>query len=361
LKFAVQLATVLLVMLGVFAPLLLYFERRRGAGVLERLGASQPEFAGWRVLTLFFPTEWVDDLFRAASGPPRPFGRVAPGLAFVSLLCLVALIPVGSRYAFGAGSFSLALSPVDWGLLYFFFGSALAVHAYALRFATTRAEVVAASTAGLSFLSALAAALAGPLLVYGTQDFAEIPRAQDRIVEVFAWLHALGWSDGSLWPWLRLPAWGIFVQPLAFLLFVTSVFALCPRPDIDGDFSDAEEPPAVALWMGADLLRVSLAGALVTVFFLGGWSVPYASQASIIHWFGDLGSNVASAVCLLLHLVSFVAKVSVFLFSFSALRLAIPRLHYGEAMNLCWKVLIPLAIANVAFTALILLAMERNP
>lgn len=360
-KFAVQLATVLLVMLGVIAPLLLYFERKRGAGVLGRLGSAQPEFAGWRVLALFFPTEWVDSLFRPASGAPRPFGRVAPGTAFVSLLGLVALIPVGSRYVFGASSFSLALAPLDWGLFYFFFGSALAVQAYALRFATTRPEVVAATTAGFSFLAAMAAALAGPLLIYGTQDFTEIPRAQDRVVEAFAWSRALGWVDGSFWPWLRLPAWGVFVQPLAFLLFVTSVFALCPRPDLESDFSAAEEPPAVALWMGADLLRVSLAGALVTVFFLGGWSVPYASQATITHWFGDLGGNVASAACLLLHLLSFVAKVSAFLFLFSALRLALPRLNYGEAMNLCWKLLIPLAVANVAFTALILLAMERNP
>ena len=115
------------------------------------------------------------------------------------------------------------------------------------------------------------------------------------------------------------------------------------------------------MWMAADLLRIALAGSILTVFFFGGWAVPYASQASIVSWFAELGEGIGSVVCLVLHVVSFVVKVSAFLFAFSAVRLALPRIDAGAAMRSCWRVILPLSIANVAFTALVLLAMERNP
>ncbi len=113
--------------------------------------------------------------------------------------------------------------------------------------------------------------------------------------------------------------------------------------------------------MAADLLRVAVAGAILTVFFFGGWAIPYASQASIISWFAELGEGIGSIVCLVLHVASFVVKVSAFLFAYSAVRLALPRLDSATAMRSCWRVILPLSVANVVFTALVLLAMERNP
>jgi NADH-quinone oxidoreductase subunit H len=85
-----------------------------------------------------------------------------------------------------------------------------------------------------------------------------------------------------------------------------------------------------ALFMLSEYLHVVASSALVTVLFLGGW------------WPFDGG---------LLGVGAFAAKMGFFIFVFIWLRATLPRVRYDRLMAFGWKVLIPLALLNLAIVA----------
>jgi NADH-quinone oxidoreductase subunit H len=97
---------------------------------------------------------------------------------------------------------------------------------------------------------------------------------------------------------------------------------------------------------------------VVTSVFLGGWSVPYLSQATLVDGVARfLGEGFATGLCLVVHVTTFFAKVVAMLWLQLLVRWSMPRFRYDQLMNLCWKVLLPLALANGLLTAALALEL----
>jgi NADH-quinone oxidoreductase subunit H len=136
----------------------------------------------------------------------------------------------------------------------------------------------------------------------------------------------------------------ILIQPVAFLIFFISAVAEAKR--IPFDLPEAENELVAGyhteysgmrfgLYFLGEYVTMVVLGALVTVFFLGGWWGPVLP--SIIWFFG---------------------KVTLIVFVQIWLRATFPRLRYDQLMHLGWKVLIPAALLNIVVTGAVILLIK---
>jgi NADH-quinone oxidoreductase subunit H len=147
--------------------------------------------------------------------------------------------------------------------------------------------------------------------------------------------------------------WNIIVQPVGFMTFLVAAFAETNRapfdlpeaePELVGGYHTEYSSFKFALFFLAEYANMITASAVITTLYLGGWQVPYLELAGLPVW-----AETAA------HVAAFVVKVAALLFFFQWVRWSIPRFRYDQLMNLGWKVMLPLALANIAVTGLILL------
>ena len=97
--------------------------------------------------------------------------------------------------------------------------------------------------------------------------------------------------------------------------------------------------------------------AAVTAIFLGGWSLPWLSQQTIVSGVGSVfGTGFATILCMGLHVACFFAKLAFVVWLQMLIRWSMPRFRYDQVMDLCWKVILPLSVLNVFVTAGFMLA-----
>jgi NADH-quinone oxidoreductase subunit H len=139
--------------------------------------------------------------------------------------------------------------------------------------------------------------------------------------------------------------WNFLFQPLAGLLFITSVFAECNRMPFDlpeaeqelvGGYHTEYSAMKFALFFLAEYAHMITTSFLVVIMFFGGWVLPgYAYPA----W-----SPVA---LMIVKLVVFAAKMFLFIMFYMLIRWTIPRFRFDQLMSLAWKVMMPLALLNL--------------
>jgi NADH:ubiquinone oxidoreductase subunit H len=138
--------------------------------------------------------------------------------------------------------------------------------------------------------------------------------------------------------------WNILFQPLAALLFATSVFAECNRLPFDlpeaeqelvGGYHTEYSAMKFALFFLGEYTHMITTSFLVVVLFFGGWQV--------LPWV-DLPGGV---VGVLLKLIVISVKMVLFIVFYMLIRWTLPRFRFDQLMGLTWKVLLPLALVNV--------------
>jgi NADH-quinone oxidoreductase subunit H len=72
------------------------------------------------------------------------------------------------------------------------------------------------------------------------------------------------------------------------------------------------------------------------------------------------GQGFAVGVCIVLHVTSFLLKVVLMIWLQMALRWTLPRFRYDQVMDLCWKMILPISIANIFVTGALILFLERG-
>lgn len=146
--------------------------------------------------------------------------------------------------------------------------------------------------------------------------------------------------------WQSQHGWFILYQPLAFLLFLTSVFAECNRLPFDlpeaeqelvGGYHTEYSSFKFAMFFLAEYIHMITTSFLMAILFFGGWHFPGLNGIE-----GGLGLVVKFAVV--------AAKVGMFIMIYMLVRWTIPRFRFDQLMGLAWKVLIPLAILNLLCT-----------
>ena len=111
------------------------------------------------------------------------------------------------------------------------------------------------------------------------------------------------------------------------------------------------------VFMMADFVEIAIVAALMTTFFFGGWQVPYLYQSGF-QFPGGWEIHLPSLLVTLLQVVSFILKLFFFCWVQILVRWSLPRVRYDQLMDLGWKRLLPLGLANVVITAILILALE---
>ena len=149
--------------------------------------------------------------------------------------------------------------------------------------------------------------------------------------------------------------WFILLQPLAFMIFLTSAIAETNRTPFDlpeaeselvGGYHTEYSGIRFGLFFLSEYIAMVIVSSVATVCFLGGWLSPfeglvYGTDIPFIS--GLLGGGIHW----------FVLKVAFFLFVYLWLRWTLPRFRYDQLMGLCWKVFLPVILANIMLIAVL--------
>jgi NADH-quinone oxidoreductase subunit H len=360
-------------LLGVFVPLVAWAERKQAALVAGRPGVGRTALAGVGLAGLLQPLADTLKLLGKRSRTPvrtrRAWHEWAPALIVVATLLAFASIPWSGRYVLNETSFSLVLADVEGGVLYIFaltaMGGLATVWSGAARGGAGTLGAFRSAARSLSGDLALLFSLLPMLLIFGSLRLSEMVQWQDSSFALFALPGALSASGpaaaaaGPIWP-----AWGIFLNPPAFVLVLTAASVRAGLPPFDAESADAElvggtrsgySGASLGLLALAARLQTILVAALLTLIFLGGWAIPWLPQETLVAGITKfIGAGVANAICLGLHVICFGGKLLAVVFLQLMIRSSLPRLSYERAMDLCWKIIVPAALVDLMVTAGIL-------
>jgi len=336
--------------------LLTWQERKQSAVMQDRLGANRAPILGIRAFGLFhILSDALKMFFKEDYVPPggdKLLHTAAPFAALFFALMSFAAIPFGDTIQIAGRRIDLQVLPLNVGILFVFAMMSLGIYGTFLAGFSSNNKYaflggLRASSQMISYEITMGATLVGLLMIFGTLDLGELNRAQ----------------GGLLWGWL--PKWGIFLQPLGFLLFVTAGMAETKRIPFDlpegeseiiGYFIEYSSMKFGAFFM-TDFVETVLIAALIATLFFGGWQVPYL-QPDGFHLPGGASLALPHLVVTLLQMAAFAIKVFFFCWFLLLIRWTLPRFRYDQLMRLGWKFLLPISVLNIFATALILLIVR---
>ena len=366
---------IILVVVGALAPVITWVERKQSAVMQDRIGANRADVAGITLLGLLHPAADVLKLLSKEDVVPLGANRfmhlISPLIAAVPAIVGYAVIPFGGVYQFGDTRLSLVAADPDWGLLYIFAIGSIATYGTVMAGWSSNNNWsllggMRAAAQMISYEVTMGLSVVGIFMVFQTLKLTDMALAQDTTFRVLGFLDVLFGIPVPAWlDWVRLPAWGIFYQPLAFLMFLAAIMAENKRPPFDAPEGESEiiagfhleySGMRFGLFYMSEFIEVIVIAGLVATIFLGGWAIPYLSTQTIIGGVGSvLGTGFATGLCMLLHFGCFMTKVVVMIWLQMALRWTLPRFRYDQVMDLCWKILLPLSLANIFVTGLVIL------
>jgi NADH-quinone oxidoreductase subunit H len=372
---------ILLVVVGAIAPVITWIERKQSAVMQDRIGANRADISGITLLGLLHPLADVIKLLSKEDVVPLGANRVmhliAPLVAAAPAVIAYAVIPYGGVYTFGSHTISLVAANPDWGLLYIFAIGSIATYGTVMAGWSSNNNWsllggLRASAQMISYEVTMGLSVVGLFMVFQTLQLQDMCLAQDRTLRVLGFLEHLfripvpDWLD-----WIRLPAWGVFYQPLGFLMFLTTIMAENKRAPFDLPEGESEliagyfleySGMRFGLFFMSEFIEVVVIAGLMTTLFLGGWSVPYLSTQTIVGAIGKVfNEGFANGLCMLLHFLTFMVKVVVMIWVQMLLRWTLPRFRYDQVMDLCWKIILPLSIANIFVTGFVILLVRGTP
>jgi NADH-quinone oxidoreductase subunit H len=394
----VKIALLLFIILTVNAYLT-WFERKVVAHIQSRWGP-------YRVGPHGLLQPLADGLKFLFKEDPTPAGVdkfvyfLAPLLSLALALTSIAVIPFGPApiHLFGRDIY-LGIADVNMGILALFAITALGVYGNALAGWASNSKYpllggLRGSAQMISYELSLTMSVVGVLLMAGTFNLREIINAQE--------------SAHGLFGWQGIFSWNVFCGPLpqivGFLCFFVSAIAETNR--VPFDLPEAEQELVAgfnteyasfkfAMFFIAEYTSMITVSCLCAILFFGGWLSPFPATSTwaFTHYLPSLvlipfglwviwdgiryetilgrlilpavGTATAAAGAALLYFPQvnefiqgpfwFLSKVFVFLFIYVWMRGTLPRLRYDQLMNIGWKLLLPVSIANVIITAFAIL------
>lgn len=370
----VQIVLVMLVMVMVIATLLTLAERKWSAFMQDRTGPNRARIglpiikdmalAGLPHIATDVVKMLTKEAFRPASANRFLFA-LAPMLAFAPAFALFLIVPSGPTLtitlpaAVGGYTSTVMMSPTnpDSGLLMLFAIASLAVYGTSLAGWSSNNKFallggVRASSQMVSYEVALGLSLVGMMAAFSTVRLA----GDDGMAAMqakYLWSFRAGGFD------IGLPQWGIFLQPIGFLLFFAAAFAETKRAPFDSPEGESEivgyfleySGMQFGLFMISEFVEVVVLSGVLAAIFFGGWSLPFGNE-----WLTNL--QVMKDFPILLGAVFgtiFWVKVVLLCYLQLVIRWTFPRFRYDQIQTLGWKILLPLGLVNLfVSTALIL-------
>jgi len=341
------------------AGLLGWVERKASALIQDRIGANRAAIFGFAgaglVNTLIAdPLKFLTKEDVIPRGADRLLHTIAPCLAVFPALVTFAVIPFGDVLVIGGKEINLQVAPLNIGILYVLAMVSLGVYGVVLGgWASNNRWSLLGGIRGsaqmISYELAMGLALVAMIMTYGTVDLQAMCRAQGGVSFGF------------------LPNWGIFYQPLAFVIFMVAGIAESKRVPFDlpeseselicGYFTEYSGTKHLMFFM-TDFIEVVIVASLATVLFFGGWQVPFLERDGF--HFGETMIPLPSIVVALLGILSYTVKSMFFCWLQIMTRWTLPRFRYDQLMRLGWIGLLPLGFLNAIVTAAVILAVGSS-
>ncbi len=339
-KFLVVLVAVLHI-----PPVMIWVERRAPALMQRRRGPNRVGFFRWRLWGLLQTlADAVKLIFKEESVPGsayRGFFHLAPLIGLIPTLLFVSSIPFGPGIEIGGWKISLSVIELDIGALFILAVTGIGVYGVTLAGWASNGKFsllgsLRASAQMISYEIPLGLSLIPLVLIYGSLNLQQLIYAQSVV-----------WK------------WGIFLSPISFFIFLICMFAETNRAPFDLSEGESElvagfhteyGSAKFALFFLSEYVAMFALSCLCSVLFFGGWQIPFVSHALLVSL---LGVNLAALV----GVATLLLKAAFFMWLYVWVRWTLPRFRYDQLMNLGWKFLLPLGLANICVTALVLAVM----
>ncbi|MCZ6512683.1 MAG: NADH-quinone oxidoreductase subunit NuoH [Nitrospinae bacterium] len=349
----VKIIFILAITVGFFAPVLTWVERKQSALMQDRVGANRADILGFTALGLFHIISDAVKMFTKEDfipqGANRALHTLAPIIALVPALLTFAVIPFGGQYTLWGQEVNLVISDLDVGLLFVFAIASLATYGYVVAGWSSNNNwsllgSMRTASQMISYEVTMGLTIIGVLMVYGSMQLTQIGAAQESFFR-----------------------WGIFLQPLGFIMFFASAIAENKRVPFDAPEAESElvagyftEYSGIkfGMFFMAEFIEMVTIGAIITILFFGAWHIPFLSTATLLSMFDFLGDSFANLAVMLIHVGVFFGKVTFLIFMQMVVRWTLPRFRYDQIMKLGWKILLPLSLANVLITGIVILALN---
>ncbi len=349
----IKILFVFAVTVGFFAPVLTWVERKQSALMQDRIGANRADIMGFTVLGLFHIIADALKMFTKEDFIPEGANKVlhtiSPIIALVPALLTFAVVPFGGQYTLFDTKINLVISDLDVGLLFVFAIASLATYGYVIAGWSSNNNwsllgSMRTASQMISYEVTMGLTIIGVLMVYGSMKLTEIGAIQE-----------------DFW------RWGIFLQPVGFFMFLTASIAENKRIPFDAPEAESELVAGYfteysglkfGMFFMAEFVEMVTIGAIMTILFLGAWHIPFLTTATLLSWFDFLGTTGSNLVVMLIHVGVFFAKVVFFIYLQMIIRWTLPRFRYDQIMKLGWKILLPLSLANILVTGLVILALN---
>jgi len=338
------LAKIVIVIGGLItgAAVMVFLERKISAYIQNRIGPNRVGPKGW-----LQPIVDVVKLLMKEDIVPKSANRfvhdLAPILSISIALSTFAVIPFGNTIELFGRTVKLMIADVNVGMLYILALTSVGVYGITLAGWSSNSKYpllggLRSSAQLVSYELSMGLSIIGVIMVAGTLRLDQVVLHQTRY----------------LWGWL--PEWNILLQPIGFITFFVASFAETNRlpfdlpeaePELVGGYHTEYSGMKFGLFFLSEYANMITSSALITTLFLGGWSIPYVENFGLSPLALDL-----------LQVGAFVVKVFVVLLFYIVVRWTVPRFRYDQLMNLGWKVMLPLAIANILLTGGVLLFLN---
>jgi NADH-quinone oxidoreductase subunit H len=338
---------------------LTWLERKGAAYMQDRRGPNRARILGLTLGGIFHPlADALKFLFKEDFIPDhahRLFYQLAPMFALAPAIMTIAVIPFGPPVTIAGQTVALQIADLNVGILYLFAISGMTVYGVVLAGWASNSKypllgALRSSAQMISYEVSLGLSVVGILMVFRAVQLSEIVRVQGELL------------------FGVLPKWGVFVQPLGFILFLVALYAEANRTPFDLPEGESELVAGYhteygsfkfSMFMMAEYLHMVVGSAVLATLFFGGWQVPYLADSGFVLP-GGISFAVPAWGVLLLRIGSFVAKTLFFCWLYIWVRWTIPRFRYDQVMRLGWKVMLPLALLNIFVTGLVLLLIDQG-
>ena len=294
---------------------------RKGPNRVGPWGLLQPAADG---IKLLFKEEMVP------ADADKVLFFLAPILTMIPAIVIMAVVPIGPDVELFGRVVRLSISDLNVGLLYILSVASVAVYGIVLAGWSSANKYslmggLRASAQMISYEIALGLSIIGPIMLAGTMSLQGIIAAQQQ------------------------SAWYVVWQPVGALVFFLAGLAEVNRAPFDmpeaeqeltaGYFTEYSGMKFSLFFMG-EYIKMVAVSAIATTLFFGGYLGPYVEQ---LPWLGIL---------------YFTMKTTALLFVMIWVRLTLPRLRYDQLMSFGWKVLLPVSLANVVVTAIVIVLVD---
>jgi NADH-quinone oxidoreductase subunit H len=178
---------------------------------------------------------------------------------------------------------------------------------------------------------------------------------------------------GKIVEWQSAHAWGVFVQPVGFVLFLTALAAETKRVPFDQPEGESEivagyfleySGMKFGMFFTGEYVDLIVSSALLTTLFFGGYSLPFLHDSGVTVRFGEsilYDMKMSHLAVVLVSVIAFFAKTIFVTWVQIFFRWTLPRFRYDQLMKLGWTKLLPAALANMLVTGLVVLAVTSAP